>query len=145
MNHGGLIVDWNSAMKIARREAGIKELLMKARQEMFYLALDEDSYIRDDDFEYLMQIAEEWQDEYETDLEYDQANQLKALIKESRHEQGFDQYELVNQFLEFLEIEFEFYNGLGKKYDRLLNVTKEKPKLVTQMRVPMYHNRHGWI
>ena len=29
MKHGGLIVDWNNAMKIARREAGIKELLMK--------------------------------------------------------------------------------------------------------------------
>ena len=138
-------MDWNNAMKIARREAGIKELLMKARTEMFYLALNEDSYINEGDFEYLMDIVGEWANEYDLENEYEQANSLRALIKETEHEKGFDQYEVVDQFLEFLETEYEFYNGLGKKYDRIMGVEKPKEVKYFQQRLATYHPIHGWI
>lgn len=138
-------MDWNSAMKIARREAGIKELLMKARQEMFYMAFDDDSYILDSNFEYMMDVIEEWVGEYERNNEFEQADQLRAIIKDTKADMGFDQYDITNRFLEFLEIEFDFYSGLSKKYDRLLSVDKPKEQKFYQPRLAAYHPTHGWI
>lgn len=138
-------MDWNSAMKIARREAGIKELLMKARQEMFYMAFDEDSYILDSNFEYMLDVVDEWVKEYERENEFEQADQLQAIIKDTKAEMGFDQYDITNRFLEFLEIEFDFYSGLGKKYDRILSVDKPKEQTYYQPRLAAYHPTHGWI
>ena len=112
---------------------------------MFYLALDEDSYINEGDFEYLMDIVGEWANEYDLENEYEQANSLRALIKETEHEKGFDQYEVVDQFLEFLEGEYEFYSGLGKKYDRIMGVEKPKEVKYFQQRLATYHPIHGWI
>ena len=126
-------MNWNDAMKIARKNAILKRNLAEERGNRIWDALDQNidpstqlSYLRDT----LNPVA----DEYETNGEIDQAKELSELIKENSF--GYQDYEEWGvKVAEFFEREVEFFNGLICRYDRYLKPEPIKHE-ATQLEIP---------
>ena len=110
-------MNWRTAVKVARREAVLKEKLAGSRVEIFYLAQGEDGYCPDSDYHYMMGVLESWADQYELDGEIDQANKLRELATE-----GMDDGNYTNQVVKSLEK--DYIRDLASKTDSAGNTTR---------------------